>query len=559
MPDGLSRVGRWVDREADVEFALLGPFEMRVGGRNVPVGGPKQRALLAALSLQAGRPMPVEELVDVIWGHEQPANPRRAVQLYVSRLRETLNSLISDDIITTCGDGYCLRVAPGQTDLMRFRNWLSVAARAADEGDLDAEAEALATALAQWRRDPLAGVPSDKLQREIVPQLREEHLWTLERRFDVELRRRKHGEIVGELIALTAQHPLREKLWAQLVTALHASGRRGDALDAYHTVRRNLTDELGLDPGEELQALQALVLTGRPGATLGTSPGFLPVPRQLPPGAFAFVGRSKELSFLDTLLEDQHHASAMRISVISGTAGIGKTALAGHWARRVADQFPDGQLWMDLHGHGPGKSLSSGRALKRFLRALGTPVEEIPMEVDEQVDLYRSLMDGRRILVVLDNAESAAQARPLLPGATGSLVLVTSRTHLSGLVAAEGARPLVLDPLSPGEARSLLAARLGADRAATESAAVEEIIDLCARLPLALTVAAAHAASLGAAGLDSTATALRATRGPLKDFAVSDLTSWLPTVPVGSDVSGPHSPYLEAAQLSSASHSPRST
>ncbi|WP_021593469.1 AfsR/SARP family transcriptional regulator [Actinomadura welshii] len=498
----------------DVEFALLGPFEMRAGGRDVPMGGPKHRSLLAALLLRAGRPVPVEDLVEVIWGDEPPGNPRRVVQLYVTRLRQTLAPFVSGAVITTSVDGYRLRVAPGQTDVMRFQDRLSAAERAAAEDDLDAESEALGRALALWRGEPLAGVPSDRLQREVAPQLREQRMRTLERRFDVELRRGVHREIVGELFALTAQHPLREKLWAQLITALHASGRRNDALDAYHTVRRNLTDELGLDPGEDLQALHAFVLDGRPEATSSTM--FPPVPRQLPPGVSGFTGRRRELSILDTLLEYRHQdASATRICVISGTAGIGKTALAGHWAHRVADRFPDGQLWMDLHGHDPERRLSPGQALSRFIRALGTPVEHIPLDVDEQVDLYRSLMDGRRTLVVLDDAESAAQVRPLLPGATGSLVVVTSREPLTGLIAAEGARPLVLAPLSPGEARSLLTARLGPGWAATEPAAVDKIIDLCARSPLALTVAAAHAALGGDACLDGVATALRAGRGPL--------------------------------------------
>lgn len=193
--------------------------------------------------------MPVEDLVEVIWGDEPPGNPRRVVQLYVTRLRQTLAPFVSGAVITTSVDGYRLRVAPGQTDVMRFQDRLGAAERAAAEDDLDAESEALGRALALWRGEPLAGVPSDRLQREVAPQLREQRMRTLERRFDVELRRGMHREIVGELFALTAQHPLREKPWAQLITALHASGRRNDALDAYHTVRRNLTDELGLDPG----------------------------------------------------------------------------------------------------------------------------------------------------------------------------------------------------------------------------------------------------------------------------------------------------------------------
>jgi hypothetical protein len=304
----------------------------------------------------------------------------------------------------------------------------------------------------------------------------------------VELRRGRHAELVGELFVLTAQHPLRERLWSLLIRALNGSGRRADALDAYHTVRRQLADELGIDPSDELQRLYTRVLVGR------AQPSMLPpVPRQLPLNVSAFTGRAGELARLDGLLPGR--AARTVVSVITGTRGIGKTALALHWAHRMVDHFPDGQLWMNLNGHDPHMAVQHGLALQRFLRALGVPGRAIPLDVDDRIGLYRSLMDGRRMLVVLDNAVSSQQVRPLLPGAPGSIVLVTSRRRLSGLVADEGALPLGLGLLSRAEAGRLLAARLGGDRIAANSGGVDEIVRLCGGLPRTLTQVAARAAT----------------------------------------------------------------
>jgi DNA-binding SARP family transcriptional activator/tetratricopeptide (TPR) repeat protein len=459
------------------------------------VGPPKRRVLLAALLLSAGRPVPVADLTDAIWADAPPDHPRRTVQMYVTRLRTLLEDAEpgAGALVVTSADGYLIDVAVEQVDLLRFERRLADADSAAERSDPDAESAALVGALAEWRGEPLSDVPSELLRREAVPRLRWQRIRAIERRIDLDLRRGRHAEMVDELRTLTAQEPLREPLWAQLMRALDGSGRRSDALAAYQTARHHLADEAGLDPGEELQQLHATILAGRPPDA--KAPVGLPVPRQLPPDVRGFTGRAEQLARLDALLTGGRSAEGVVvISAIAGTAGVGKTALAVHWARQVADRFPDGQLWVNLRGYHPGQAVTPGQALTGFLRALGVPGAKIPIDLDEQTARYRSLMENRRMLVVLDNAHSPEQVRPLLPGAPGCLVLVTSRNRLTSLVAAEAAQPLVLDLLPVDEARRLLAVRLGAERVAAEPEATDEIINRCARLPLALAIAAAHAA-----------------------------------------------------------------
>jgi DNA-binding SARP family transcriptional activator/tetratricopeptide (TPR) repeat protein len=516
-----AREGRDAGRGPD--FRLLGPFEVRNRGRIVDVGGAKQRVLLAALLLQAGRSVPVNELADMIWGDSQPGSPRSAVQLYVTRLRAILTRSEIDAVIATDADGYRMDLEPSVIDLVRFHRSVEHATSAGKHGDLAGAALAWADALAQWRGAPLAGVPSELLQRDVVPRLREERLQALERSFDVELRRGNHVEIVGELLTLTAQYPLRETLWTHLITALYRSGRRADALEAYHTLRRHLAEELGIDPSDDLQALHAVVLAGLAAPIAGRSMSLPPLPRQLPTDVPGFAGRADELVRLDGLLgADKRSPHPSLIVVIAGTAGIGKTTLAAHWARGVADRFPDGQLWLNLRGFDAGQAMTSTQALTRFLRALGVQDAEIPLDLDDQIGLYRSLMDGRRMLVVLDNAYSPEQVRAVLPGAPGCLVLVTSRNQLSGLVATEDAHTLTLDLLTDTEARQLLVRRLGTDRLRDAGSAVDEIIGLCARLPLALAIVAARAAAHPEHSLRALASELRAAPGSLDAFTGGD-------------------------------------
>ncbi|SDD70541.1 DNA-binding transcriptional activator of the SARP family [Glycomyces harbinensis] len=469
---------------------MLGPLRVAAGGTELELTSPLSRTFLALLVLNAGRQVTLSAFADALWGAELPQNPRRAVQLCAVRVRAQLDRIGAGDIVATCPDGYRLDVPPNATDLGGVANLLREADAAAEpEGEL----AVVTAALGLWRGEPLADVPSEELQREVAPGLREKRLRLLERRVDILLRRGSAAELVDELVTLTARHPLREGFCGQLMQALHHCGRRGEALDAYHRFRRRLSDEFGVDPSESMRTLHAAILAGRPDEDRGTELTRLPVPRQLPASAAAFSGRKGELAELDGLLTVMHGSSGPVIGVVTGTAGVGKTTLAVHWARRVADEFVDGQLFADLRGYHPGQALSPDRVQARFLRTLGVRAEDIPTETDELTAMFRSTIDGRRLLMVLDNANSADQVRPLLPGGPGCLAVVTSRDALLSLIAIEGANRIDLELFDMAEARELLARRLGSERLAVESQAADDIIAASARLPLALAIAAARA------------------------------------------------------------------
>ncbi|MDG4825097.1 BTAD domain-containing putative transcriptional regulator [Asanoa sp. WMMD1127] len=491
-----------------IDIRVLGPLSALNEGREAHLTSRRVRAFVAALTVNVGRPVTVAELVDAVWGDAQPENPRRALQLAAWRARAILGQIDAAEIIVTSPDGYRLDLPIERTDLGRVRRFLQDADRAAEAGDLERELTAVSGALDQWRAEPLLDVPSDVLQREVAPWLREQRLQLAERRVDIMLRLERFAEITDELMVLTAQHPLRERLWGQLMDALRRRGRRVEALNAYHTLRRNLADELGIDPSEPIRALHTAILTSQPVGARRPAP--LPsVPRQLPPDIRGFTGRQRELSKLDELAATVDTTSGPVVVVITGTAGVGKSTLATHWAHRVADDFPDGQFFVDLRGYHPAQALTPAQALARFLHTLGVRGDDVPADVEERAALYRSLMDGRRALVLIDNANSAAQLRPLLPGAVGCLVLVTSRDQLVSVVASDGACPVPLDLLSVGDAGRLLAERLGRERLAAEPEAVRHMIAASARLPLALAIVAARAAVRPDAPLGKIAARLR--------------------------------------------------
>lgn len=484
-----------------MEFRLLGPVEIRNAGRT-QLAGPRQRCnVLAALLVDAGRIVTVETLVDRVWGDAPPPAARSTLYAHISRIRQLLAQVGSEAHLVRQHGGYVLEVDPERVDLHRFRHLVD---RARTYPVAGAEPLVLLReAVGLWRGEPLAGIAGEWAARMRAGWGREQVeavvAWA-----QAELTIRNPAAVLGPLSDLAGQYPLVESLTAVLMRALYAAGRAADALDQYATTRRRLVDELGTDPGPELQDLYQAILRRRlspagAGVARLHPAAATVVPAQLPADVHGFAGRTEQLALLDALLARAgRRAKAVLIVALSGTAGTGKTALAIHWAHQVATKFPDGQLYVDLRGFdSSGVAVSPAEAIRGFLGALGVAPQLIPPDLDAQTALYRSLLAGRRMLVLLDNARGADQVRPLLPGTPTVLVVTTSRNQLSSLVAADGAYPLTLDLLTDGEARELLVRRLGADQVSAEPGAIDEIITACARLPLALNIAAARAQQTG--------------------------------------------------------------
>ncbi|GAA3027671.1 DNA-binding transcriptional activator of the SARP family [Actinokineospora globicatena] len=454
------------------EVRVLGPVEVLVDGAVVAVGSAKLRTLLAALAVRAHESVSTDELVGWLWGDDAPENPRHTVQIYVMRLRR----LLGKAVIQTTGDGYRLVAA---VDIVTFERVLDQAraARPEDEADLLRDAEAL------WRGEPLADVDIADLRDRVVPRLWELRLAAAERRVELDLVAGRH-EVIGELRALTAAHPLRERLWALLVRALLAAGRESEAMAAYHQVRDVLADQLGVDPGAELRHLFQGMLADP------DEPAPAPVSRvRLPPDLPDFVGRDDLVERVERLLTPR--GTAMPIVTVVGPPGVGKTALAVHVAHRLHDRFPDGRLLLNLHGYSTRPSTTAEQALAHLLRTLGVAPERVPLEVDAQSDLLRALLADKRTLLVLDNASGADQVRALLPSGSGCAVLITSRDEMRGLAVTHGARKVSVGVLDDTGARQLLTEMLGAAVEA-EPDAVTELIEACGALPLALRIAAAN-------------------------------------------------------------------
>ncbi|MBL7253899.1 AfsR/SARP family transcriptional regulator [Paractinoplanes lichenicola] len=444
-----------------MEFRLLGPVEIEVDGRWLDVGRPQRRAVLAALLVDAGRLVTPETLIDRVWGEASPPGARRVLHAHLSHLRR----MIPAPLVHRSG-GYLLEVDPDTVDLHRFRRL------AADPGRV----ERLREALRLWQGTPLAGLPGEWAARMRQSWARERVdatiVWA-----GAELRIGRAEATLGPLTELAEEHPLLEPLAAALLRALQAANRSATALEHYAALRERLADELGSDPSPEVLAVHQALLQG---GTVG--------PAQLPPDLSGFVGRAAEIARLD--------AAAGPVVAIWGTAGVGKSALAVRWATAARGRFPDGQLYVNLRGFDPDDVVAStADVVQGFLEGLGVRPAQIPAGLDAKIGLYRSLLDGRRILVLLDNARDAEQVRPLLPAAANCLAVVTSRIDLTGLVVSDGATGVPLDTFTETEARELFRSRLGAVRADAEPAAVTALIAACARLPLALAVVAARAAA----------------------------------------------------------------
>jgi DNA-binding SARP family transcriptional activator/tetratricopeptide (TPR) repeat protein len=599
-----------------LRVGVLGPVTAWYGEQELPVGQPRQQAVLGILAMRANRVISRGELVDAVWGQDPPTSAEGGVYTYVAGLRRIIEPNRSlrgpGRVLVSSGAGYVLHLVPGQPDAVSFEQYLTRARQLRKGGDPDGAVTALNSALGLWRGIAFAGVPGPFAETERT-RLGELRSAAAEERADVLLALGRHEEVVPDLTAMVADHPLRERMRGLLMIALYRGGRHGEALRVFTEGKRVLAEELGIDPGSELSRINQQILTAdtaldlapqtlegaagshhaalsvgwadatgaadRTGATAapaadgpapplalgavpvrlgGQSGTALPVPAQLPLEAPGFSGRHEELAMLYAMLPDEAgveatgpdeagsvtmgpndsgsiaawpaeadsgagSADSVPIVVISGTAGIGKTALAVRFGHQVAKRFPGGQLYAHLRGLDPAATpVAPGETLRFFLHALGVPPHRIPADTEERAALYRSLLDGQRILIVLDNARNVAQVRPLLPGSPGCLVLITSRNEMTGLVAAEGAMPLTLDVLSYAEAHEMLARRLGHNRAAAEPEAAAEIIEACARLPLALSIAVGRAAGRPKRPLAELAAELRDARGRLDALEADD-------------------------------------
>ncbi|MEY9864279.1 DNA-binding SARP family transcriptional activator/Tfp pilus assembly protein PilF [Catenulispora sp. GAS73] len=486
--------GGGVMETVDIQFGVLGSLQVRLGDAHLVVPGRRPSIVLASLAMSAGRMVTLETLADHVWADQLPLSATDSLRSLVSRLR----SVVGPATIQTMAAGYLLDVDPDQVDLLRFRRLLDEAGVADDPGKAR---DLLGAALSLWRGDPLAGLNSERLQRDVVPGLVEEHLAALERRIRLDLAAGLQCALVAELRELVSRHPLRESLWRLLITAQDEAGRRADALETYHRLRIELRERLGVEPAGDLQALYHRLLvdpTVAPAATSVTHDE-AQAPRaeaqissnELPGDISDFTGRDRELNqLLAAALPGDGNPQTVTISAINGMAGVGKTTLAVHLAHRLADRFPDGQLFVDLHGHTPGNvAMEPAAALDYLLRALGLPSGRIPDSLAQRSGLWRSELSRRRVLVLLDNAATAAQVRPLIPGAAGCLAIVTSRQHIADL---DGAHTVSLDVLPEPYALALFTAIVGADRSAAEPAAVAEVLRQCGYLPLAIRIAGAR-------------------------------------------------------------------
>ncbi len=496
-----------------IKFGVLGPLEVDSEARAIPIPAGKQRIALATLLLNPNRFVSPDHLIERMWEGGVPHDTRSSLHTHIARLRQALGEQ-GEDLIETHNGGYVAHAGPESLDLLRFRQ---LVARAGEAADPHAEGTLLREALGLWRGPVLLDVPSDALHRNDIRSLLEERLRVRERCFELALRAGEGSQVIGELRAAVAEHPLSERFSAQLMLCLYQAGRQAEALEVYDAVRRSLHDELGLEPGQELRRAQAQVLRQQPIAGTPRPPApAMPVPAELPAAVTTFTGRAEQARGLCAALERDQAG----IAAIAGAGGIGKSALAIHVAHRVAARFPDGRLYVNLHGATPEVApLGAHEVLARFLRSLGVAAGEIPDEVEAAASLFRSLTGGKRLLIVLDNAHDAAQIRPMLPGGGGCGVLVTSRRMLTSI---DGAHHVPLDALPSREAHDLLARLVTGERLDAEPEAAAEVLRHCGGLPLALCIAAARLISRPAWPVATLAERLSAERRRINELEVGD-------------------------------------
>lgn len=509
---------------AALRFAVLGPVRVRRGEETLAAGRPQERALLCALLLRRGHTATAQELMDAVWGGKPPRSALATLRTYAFQLRRTLGrALVSDS------GGYALHVPPEALDLVVCEGYEAQARSARAAGDPPRARKLLRKALALWDGEPLGGVPGLYAQAQRA-RLAEWRLTLVQTRLELDLELGNHTEALAELTALSVEHPLRERLRALQMLALYRAGRQAEALRVYTDTRHLLAEELGVDPGPELTELYQNVLCASPAVARppaprrrppagDTAPYVSPRPAQLPAELADFTGRATLVHRLTEQLSCAQGA-VMPVLAVRGLGGVGKTALALRVAHAARGHFPEGQLYTDLLGPGPGAA-HPGAVLGAFLRALGVPAAAVPAGTSERAALYRSTLAGRRVLVLLDNALDGTQIRPLLPGAPGCAALVTSRARLADL---DGTRPLDLEVMSPEEALTLFGHAIGEERAEAEPAACRDTVAACGFLPLAIRIAAARLSARPAWTVFALAARLADERGRLDELRMGDLT-----------------------------------
>jgi DNA-binding SARP family transcriptional activator len=531
------------ERGGITRFRILGPLEFRSGEAWSGIGAPKWRALFAALLLNHGQVVSTDRLIDELWGDEPPAKPANLVATYVHRLR----GLIGDPdgrVLVTRAPGYQVVVGPDELDTARFARLVAAGRKALAGGEAARAVGLLTEALDLYRGSPLADVPSSELVATEAARLEESRVVALGLRIEAEIECGDAAGVVGELLRLTADHPLREELWALLIRALCAAARQAEALEAYERARKMIGDELGVDPGPGLRQLHQEILEAdaRPGSravqptgpVVSPGPGPAPqiamasppapvVPSQLPADIPDFTGRAKQVEYLCALFSDVPDGDAgngaVVVSLVAGAGGLGKTTLAVHVGHRLRTRFPDGQLYVNLRG-ASDQPATPADVLARFLRELAVDGAQVPASEDERAALYRTRLAGRRILVVLDDARDAAQARPLMPGSVSCGVLITSRNLLPDLV---GSRLVDLDVLNDDEARALLAEIVGTDRLDAEPDATDQVLAACAGHPLAIRIAGVRLTARTGWAIQALAGRLADERRRIDEFKAGDL------------------------------------
>ena len=481
-----------------MDFRILGPVEIAIGSERLDLGGARQQIVVATLLLSANKVVTTDRLLEAIYGEDLPPTARAQVQISISSLRRTFTSCSSEPVIVTHTHGYMLKVESGRLDSERFEELITAARTAREANSVDLAVARYRDALRLWRGPALDGIDS-VLLRAAAHRLNEQRVATNEDRLTLELDLGRHQELVGELKELVREYPLRERLRGQLMLALYRCDRAAEALNVYTQARRTMIDELGIEPGDHLQKLEHAILNADPALQLSSQPTEIgpanrPAPNLLPTDIADFTGRLEQISQIHQHLvsaDGQDVRGAVPVVVIVGKGGVGKTSLAVRASHDVADHFPDGQLFADLHG-AASRPVGPMQVLERFLRAFGVPGVQMPEGLDERAEVYRNLLAGRKVLVVLDDAASESQVSPLLPGTPGAAVIISSRTRLAGL---PGATHVGVNVFDADKSLDLLAGIVGAKRVKDEPDAAAEVADHCGHLPLALRIAGARLAA----------------------------------------------------------------